>query len=1446
MRNPRSALGKTGTDLPDRRWRHGTASGSRARAFLVLAALLLVSAEALSCQPGPRPTAAERHHAEWQRLWREARALDEAGELRGAVEAAEKMLDLEIDRLGRMDGGLAFPLQWLAARHEHLGDWESATAKRHWVLEIERRRDPESWRSRDARRMLRHLEFLEQLPTDTLQRLWQAEHSFEQGATLFGRGQYREAEQIVAEALEIRQEILGQEHWLTVECLQALGSIAWGLDETESALRLHSQALEIQVDELGRAHPKTISSENQVGVLQLRLGNIERARELFEGSLEKSREVLGPESAEVQRSLGNLGGLYSVLGDYRRAAQRIEEALEISRQNFGDRHQTTSGILKNLGSVYLRSGAFGSAEKAFTEAYEIRREVFGERHPFTAQSLGDLGELDRVQGRLERARERLSEGLEILRRSFGETHSATSECRHNLTLTLADLGQFESARTLLAENLAILRRGREDPGGENLATANGVLAAVLGEQGDYQQAETLLRQALRARQEHYGAQHPDTARSAVDLADNLTKQGDYEEAETLLSEALETLVDRLGKEHPASLEAFSLLGHVFLETGRPSAARDLFVQVSEPTAALFGDTHPRSLKVASNLAISELVLGHRQAGIARLKEARALAVETLGEFHPVTVMTLHNLTEGFRMHRQYHHAEPLSQDLVRIQRERFGRNHRYVASALFAASGLYLEMGDLSRAEVLILEAIEIFEVTLGPGHWHVGRGLVDLGGIYQRRNQLDRAEEHYEKGLRILDDALGEQHLFVAYALNDLAHLYVLKGEHFRALTTLKRSVEASRGSLGDEHPTTGKILANLGMVLWNLGDLEAARSSLEESLEIVATAVGYEHPDVAGVLSQLARFSFRNGEFDQAASLAGRSLEIQRVHLALSGAAQSERQQLLMLAKVRSDLDDWLSFAPLAGVPVARQYAQVLSWKGSVLASRPVPDRRGREVLEQTELQERHAQVSRQISTLAWRRLDTRPAGRWLEQLEELTDRKEALERELGREAHRASLPDPEVLRNALPEDVALVDFLIYRRIGAPGTLGIGDPSELGSGRERYLVAFVVRRDTEPRRVDLGSVAAIEADIERWRDTFSRASAGALRDRLWTPLEAYLKGTDTVLISPDGALGRIAWPALPGSTRDGFLIEEIAIGIVSTPRDLPDLLRAEPNRWDGSESTSLLLLGEVDYGATPRSSREPPEPPPPSAGWTRPEFPALRHTGEEIRAVQKLFESRFPHGRVLRLEGKEATEAAVGAHTPEFEWLHWATHGFFTPPRRTGEAMDERLGAESQVSLFSHEGLDGIHPGLSTGIALSDANGVAEGDEDDGLLTALELAAIPLENTELAVLSACETGLGPTVEGEGVLGLQRALQAGGARTSVVSLWNVDDRTTQRLMKHFYTNLWACGLSKLEALRQAQLRILETSRTGSTKLQRGIRPEGVGAVSLYDWAGFVLNGDWR
>src|SRR6185436_8675324 len=111
-------------------------------------------------------------------------------------------------------------------------------------------------------------------------------------------------------------------------------------------------------------------------------------------------------------------------------------------------------------------------------------------------------------------------------------------------------------------------------------------------------------------------------------------------------------------------------------------------------------------------------------------------------------------------------------------------------------------------------------------------------------------------------------------------------------------------------------------------------------------------------------------------------------------------------------------------------------------------------------------------------------------------------------------------------------------------------------------------------------------------------------------------------------------------------------------------------------------------------------------------------------------------------------------------------------------------------------------------SGLALAGANRRSSGDGQDGILTALEVTGLDLWGTRMVVLSACETGIGDTRDGEGVYGLRRALVLAGSESQIMSLWQVSDQATRDLMIAYYRRLRR-GEGRADAMRKVQLSLL-------------------------------------
>lgn len=338
-------------------------------------------------------------------------------------------------------------------------------------------------------------------------------------------------------------------------------------------------------------------------------------------------------------------------------------------------------------------------------------------------------------------------------------------------------------------------------------------------------------------------------------------------------------------------------------------------------------------------------------------------------------------------------------------------------------------------------------------------------------------------------------------------------------------------------------------------------------------------------------------------------------------------------------------------------------------------------------------------------------------------------------------------------------------------------------------YAAVVVTRKAKKPVFVKIGREDSL---MVRVRDGF-----GA--DMLWNPLIDYMHPEGNTYFVPAGVLNGLPVESLLSGGEP--VSAKYPLYRLSTTREL-----LHPERKEGRRS---LLFGNMDYDAVKEGTGE----------GDRNVAVSVKPTGEGMRSsvvreagggiaplpssakeVQEIYGILDSFGKDVSLfEGVEASEATFRKEAgSEVGLLHIATHGYYMPSGR----IDSGIPALSDLIGMSGRNADaGL---LNSGLVMSGVNVEREtADEDDSLLTALEISRMDFGNTELVVLSACESGRGD-VDSFDVYGLQRGFKMAGAGALLISLRPVYDRETAELMADFYRNLSA-GIGKREALEQAK-----------------------------------------
>ena len=750
------------------------------------------------------------------------------------------------------------------------------------------------------------------------------------------------------------------------------------------------------------------------------------------------------------------------------------------------------------------------------------------------------------------------------------------------------------------------------------------------------------------------------------------------------------------------------------------------------------------------------------------------------------------------------------------------------ASVLQVLASLQRYGGELGEAVKSLREARSLYQ-RAGDGQLEA-RALYNLATLYQDLGDLEEALRSYEQALELFG---GKNPDVEVRILNGIGRIRHLQGDPQAAISYHEKALALARER--DIPSGVAEALGFSGVAYIDQGRVREGLQLLEDALAL--RRVRRERSAEAGTLLETARAWQLLGDLDRAAALFGETLALGRqvgntgleatclYHWAVLDRQRGDLRQALMrveealqmIESVRSGVgSEKLRVTYLASkrawyelyIDLLMRLDEAEPGRGYAVMALEASERaRARGLLDliaegridveegiapalkrqEKELGARLSWIQESLDEAMARDPEGARAAELRAQLDQVGGELQQLEDEIRRLHPRYAevrYPTPlrlDQIRNLLDQRTALLEYFV--------------------GQESSFLFFVTRDGLSTYR--LPRAAELDPKVQDLRETLERPGpltrmrflleAGELYKLLLGPVAERLARTPDLLISPDGALSFVPFEVLvadPGrgsSYRDlAYLLEEHAITYVPSASVLDGLreLRASPAaeappRKDLIAFGNPILPGTQVAAAPVRGSLTP---------WTASPLPGSEL---EVKAIASL----YAENDVALYLGEAATEENVKANPllNTAHRVHFATHGF----------------------------VDEVHPQFSWLMLTR-----TPGSEEDGRLQVREIFNLRLE-ADLVTLSACQTGLGKQMTGEGMVGLTRAFLYAGARSLLVSLWPVSDRSTPELMTGFYRHLGASG-TKAEALRQAKLE----------RIKAGDEP--------YRWAPFILAGDSR
>lgn len=961
---------------------------------------------------------------------------------------------------------------------------------------------------------------------------------------------------------------------------------------------------------------------------------------------------------------------------------------------------------------------------------------------------------------------------------------------------------------------------------------------------------------------------PDTTRAAwyMSRADSLKGKASYDSARVYAEMA--KVIYEEGKQWVQYVQAGNSAGARWTDMGRPDKALATLEPVLEKGRRYLGDKHEVVADTYNNMGVAYDALRDQDQALAMLRKALSIQLAMLSPDHRKVGWTYANMCNAYSNKAEYDLALESCHKARRILEIKPGLD---LASVYLNLGAIYGEAMQPTSALEYLKQALRLDLAQLGPDHPYVADDYHNLGSASRDKGQLQQALEAHQKAFDIRLKSYREQPGFFAarnvamsldhtgIVLTDLgrydealdtlrqaltwferypsalesaptyhhmANAYHLKGEPGKALEFYRKSLAILQATYKDKHLRLAQSYNNIAVVQGARGDLDSALVYLQRGLKNIVSTFDaddvYTNPEDTRAYSVvlLLRLLKSKGEvFVRRHEATGNPADLNAALAAyrLASAALdtlrlrliSETEKLELGAASRQIHDDALrvvmNLHHLTGdadlLRLAFQFAE--KSKAAVLFETLTESHARRFSGIPASVVERGRALQDSLNTYALKFITHS-----MSEGNAASPQARALEDTLFRfrrafEAHIDSLEQNHRryfnLKYAL--NTASVDSL-QQHVLSDTTILI----EYFTGRDSLYLFTLTRTGfavkTTPKDPTLEArIDSLRSAIKGWNVSFYADSlflqpARALYRRLLAPIEDQTAGMKHFIIIPDGPLTRLPFEVLltkdvqdqhPPFASLPYLIRDYAVSYAYSgtlllhtlqerderPRAERDFVGFAPATFEAmnADTTDLqTIIFKNTFSKSPTLD-------------TSTELELLPHSHTEVEDVRSLFCGGLRFFECLlrgtaRVYAEEAAseEQAKQTALDQYKIVHFATHAFAHPE-------------EAPLS----------------GLVLP---GNRRSSGEDGILFLGEVYGLSL-NAELVVLSACDTGLGQDVAGEGIIGLTRGFLYAGAARVLVSLWLVNDASTPQFMVNFYDTLLKTN-STAGALRQAKLKLIE------------------------------------
>jgi len=872
----------------------------------------------------------------------------------------------------------------------------------------------------------------------------------------------------------------------------------------------------------------------------------------------------------------------------------------------------------------------------------------------------------------------------------------------------------------------------------------------------------------------------------------LYQKGQAQQAVPYAEKIFNIRKDTLGEKHPNTLTSLNNLAVIYRAVGRLDEALPLYEKAYGLLLQVLGDRHPDTLSSLNNLAGIYQAVGRLDEALPLFEKAYTLRRQVLGDKHPDTLSSLNNLAFIYRTVGRLDEALPLFEKAYTLRRKVLGDRHPDTLYSLNNLAGIYQAVGRLDEALQLFEKAYALRKQVLGENHPDTIKNLSNLAGIYKVVGRLDESLPLYERTYALFKQVLGEKHIHTLISLDNLATSYQTVGRLDEALPLYEKAYALFKQELGEKHPDTLTSLNNLAVAYADQGDLKKGIDHFEQ---LVAGAESLRRAQLSVENRRSVFAQYISSYFDLSKSYFWQN----NYQAAFHTAEKTKARTLLESAAFKLALQQ-VNFTAEEREKIEQQQTQ-LAFLDTKIAETGALDKRTALRIKKRAL------------------------------LEQISDFHDDLKQHYPT---FASLLEPEIItaekgRQLLPKNSLFISYiqhpityqLLVFTLDYTGKLHIHDlgiitglAQTLNAYREALGTTIMgLRRKGKSvwqlladGNFVMGNRPSRDKKHSKVRhiDKISRY----LAEKLLQPIAEQLNTKKQWIFSPDGALAQIPFETLILDNQP--IIANHDISYAQSLSSFAMLKKRETAYQQLKGRQTLFAMGNPRY-------HEPNSPPEKCEARTIEVDMEKLSRGNNYKAALRsanqnwcnlpgtrkeldILKNIYPNSTIYQqAEASESHLQRLNKATDKnkklssYQYLHFATHGFLHP----------------QTSALSALVLDQLDTT----------------EEYDGYLTAVEWIGYQLKS-DLMVLSACQTGLGETVSGEGIMGLPYALYLAGNKNTLMTLWKVDDAITAEFMRRFFTKL-NNGTSHIQSLIETKREFMQEEKYKNP---------------MY-WAAFVLYG---